>query len=155
MFSALFSFLGGSAFRMLWGEIAAWVSTKQEHSHEIERMRLQAELDAAQHARNLEAQRLQAELGIKEIAVRSEADLALKDLDVWGKAIDNAGKATGFMLVDVWNGIIRPLVATIAVILWVLALNSQGWKMTEWDKEIVGVVFGFFFASRELAKRGK
>lgn len=155
MFSALFSFLGGSAFRMLWGEIAAWVSSKQEHSHEIERMRLQAELDAAQHARNLEAQRLQAELGIKEIAVRSEADLALKDLDVWGKAIDNAGKATGFMLVDVWNGIIRPLVATIAVILWVLALNSQGWKMTEWDKEIVGVVFGFFFASRELAKRGK
>lgn len=140
---------------MLWGEIAAWVSSKQEHSHEIERMRLQAELDAAQHARNLEAQRLQAELGIKEIAVRSEADLALKDLDVWGKAIDNAGKATGFMLVDVWNGIIRPLVATIAVILWVLALNSQGWKMTEWDKEIVGVVFGFFFASRELAKRGK
>lgn len=155
MFSALFSFLGGSAFRMLWGEIAAWVSSKQEHSHEIERMRLQAELDAAQHARNLEAQRLQAELGVKEIAVRSEADLALKDLDVWGKAIDNAGKATGFMLVDVWNGIIRPLVATIAVILWVLALNSQGWKMTEWDKEIVGVVFGFFFASRELAKRGK
>ena len=155
MFSALFSFLGGSAFRMLWGEIAAWVSSKQEHSHEIERMRLQAELDAAQHARNLEAQRVQAELGIKEIAVRSEADLALKDLDVWGKAIDNAGKATGFMLVDVWNGIIRPLVATIAVILWVLALNSQGWKMTEWDKEIVGVVFGFFFASRELAKRGK
>ena len=140
---------------MLWGEIAAWVSSKQEHSHEIERMRLQAELDAAQHARNLEAQRLQAELGIKEIAVRSEADLALKDLDVWGKAIDNAGKATGFILVDVWNGIIRPLVATIAVILWVLALNSQGWKMTEWDKEIVGVVFGFFFASRELAKRGK
>lgn len=155
MFSALFSFLGGSAFRMLWGEIAAWVSSKQEHSHEIERMRLQAELDAAQHARNLEAQRLQAELGVKEIAVRSEADLALKDLDVWGKAIDNAGKATGFVLVDVWNGIIRPLVATIAVILWVLALNSQGWKMTEWDKEIVGVVFGFFFASRELAKRGK
>ena len=140
---------------MLWGEIAAWVSSKQEHSHEIERMRLQAELDAAQHSRNLEAQRLQAELGVKEIAVRSEADLALKDLDVWGKAIDNAGKATGFMLVDVWNGIIRPLVATIAVILWVLALNSQGWKMTEWDKEIVGVVFGFFFASRELAKRGK
>lgn len=155
MFSALFSFLGGSAFRMLWGEIAAWVSSKQEHSHEIERMRLQAELDAAQHARNLEAQRLQAELGVKEIAVRSEADLALKDLDVWGKVIDNAGKATGFVLVDVWNGIIRPLVATIAVILWVLALNSQGWKMTEWDKEIVGVVFGFFFASRELAKRGK
>ena len=56
---------------------------------------------------------------------------------------------------DLWNGIIRPLVATIAVVLWVMALNSRGWKMDDWDKEIVGVVFGFFFASRELMKRGK
>lgn len=155
MISALISFLGGSAFRMLWGEIAAWLSIKQEHTHEIERMRLQGDLDAAQHARNLEAQKLQAELGIKEIAVKSDADLALKDLDVWGRAIESANKPTGIVLVDLWNGIIRPLVATVAVVLWVLALNAQGWKMTEWDKEIVGVVFGFFFASRELAKRGK
>lgn len=155
MISALISFLGGSAFRMLWGEVAAWLTTKQDHSHELERMRLQAELDAAQHARNLEAQRLQAELGVKTIAVQSEADLALKDLDVWGRAIDNAGKATGLPLVDIWNGVIRPLIATIAVVLWVMALNAQGWKMSEWDREVVGVVFGFFFASRELAKRGK
>lgn len=155
MISALISFLGGSAFRMLWGEIAAWLTTKQEHNHEIERMRLQGDLDAAQHARNLEAQRLQADLGIREIAVKSDADMALKDLDVWGRAIESANKPTGIAFVDIWNGIIRPLVATIAVVLWVLALNEQGWKMSEWDKEIVGVVFGFFFASRELAKRGK
>lgn len=155
MISALISFLGGSAFRMLWGEIAAWFTAKQEHTHELERMRLQGDLDAAQHARNLEAQKLQADLGIKEIAVKSEADLALKDLDVWGRAIESANKATGVVFVDLWNGSIRPLVATIAVVLWVLALNAQGWRMTEWDKEIVGVVFGFFFASRELAKRGK
>ena len=97
MFSAMFAFLGSSAFRMLWGEIAAWMSAKQEHNHEIERMRVQAELEAAQHARNLEAQRLQAELGIREIAVKSEADLALKDLDIWGRAVDNASKPTGSM----------------------------------------------------------
>lgn len=155
MISALLSFLGGSAFRMLWGEIAAWFTAKQEHSQEIERMRLQGELDAAQHARNLEAQKLQADLGIREIAVRSDADLALKDLEVWGAAVSNAAKPTGIPFVDVWNGIIRPLIATIAVVLWVLALNEQGWRMSDWDKEIVGVVFGFFFASRELAKRGK
>lgn len=155
MISALLSFLGGSAFRMLWGEIAAWFTAKQEHSHEIERMRLQGELDAAQHARNLEAQRLQADLGIREIAVRSDADMALTELQAWGNAVNNASKPTGIAFVDIWNGIIRPLIATIAVVLWVLALNEQGWKMSEWDKEIVGVVFGFFFASRELAKRGK
>lgn len=155
MISALLSFLGGSAFRMIWGEVAAWFTAKQEHRQELERMRLQGELDAAQHARNLEAQRLQAELGIREIAVKSEADLALKDLEVWGAAVSNAAKSTGIAFVDIWNGIIRPLIATIAVLLWVMALNAQGWVMTDWDKEIVGVVFGFFFASRELAKRGK
>lgn len=155
MISALLSFLGGSAFRMLWGEIAAWISAKQEHAHELERMRLQAELDAAQHARNLEAQRLQSELGIKEVAVRSEADIALKDLEVWGDTVRQAAKPTGITLVDTWNGVIRPLIATIAVVLWVSAVNAQEWKMGEWDREVVGVVFGFFFASRELAKRGK
>ena len=155
MISALLSFLGGSAFRMLWGEIAALVTYKLEHAHEVERMRLQGDLDAAQHARNLEAQRLQADLGIKEITVKSDADLALKDLDVWGRAVESANKPVGILVVDLWNGVIRPLIATIAVVLWVLALNAQGWAMSEWDKEIVGVVFGFFFASRELLKRGK
>ena len=155
MISALLSFLGGSAFRMLWGEIAALVTSKLEHTHEIERMRVQGDLDAAQHARNLEAQRLQADLGIKEITVKSDADLALKDLDVWGRAVESANKPVGILVVDLWNGVIRPLIATIAVVLWVLALNAQGWAMSEWDKEIVGVVFGFFFASRELLKRGK
>ena len=31
MFTALFSFLGGSAFRMIWGEVTAFVSKRQDH----------------------------------------------------------------------------------------------------------------------------
>ena len=35
MFEALISFLGGSVFRMVWGEIASWYSKKMDHEHEM------------------------------------------------------------------------------------------------------------------------
>ena len=60
MISALIAFLGGSFVRMLMGEVAAWWTKRQDHSQEMDRMRLQGELDAAQHDRNQAAIRLQA-----------------------------------------------------------------------------------------------
>ena len=45
MISALLSFFGGTAFRMIWGELSAWLNKRQDHQHEIERLRLQADLD--------------------------------------------------------------------------------------------------------------
>jgi hypothetical protein len=155
MFSALLSFLGGSVFRMVWGEIAALLTARQDHRHEIERLKLQAETDAAQHARNLEAIKVQADLGVQTIRVQAEADIGGIEAQAWGNAVAALQQPTGIWAVDFWNGIIRPLAASIAIVLWVLALNSQGWQMGEWDKELVGVVLGFFFASRELLKRGK
>lgn len=155
MFSGILSFLGGSVFRMIWGEISAWITAKQNHAFEIERMDKQEALEAAQHARNLEAIRVQAELGIKTIQVQADADATRLELDGWSKAVAEATKPTGIFAVDCWNGVIRPLAASIAIILWVFALNQQGWKMGDWDKELVGVILGFFFASRELMKRGK
>jgi hypothetical protein len=153
--SAIISFLGGSAFRMIWGEVSAFFSARQDHRFEVERMRLQGELDGAAHARNLEAIRVQAELGVKEVQVKAEADIGRAEAEGFYAALREAQKATGIFLVDLWNGVIRPLAASIAIALWVLALDSQGWKMGEWDKELVGVILGFFFASRELTKRGK
>lgn len=155
MFSALLSFLGTSAFRMLWGEVAAWYTAKQEHAHELERLKLQGELDAAAHERNQAAIRLQAELGVKTIQVQGDIDISKIEADGWANAVANAAKPTGIKLVDAWNSSIRPLAATIALVLWVRALNQAGWVMTDWDKELVGAVMGFFFASRDLLKRGK
>lgn len=155
MFSALFSFLGGSVFRMIWGEVSAWVTAKQTHAQEIERMRLQAELDAAQHSRNLQAIEQQAKLGIETIRVQGEQIANQVELQGWAEAVASAQKPSGIWFVDTWNGIIRPLAASIAIALWVIALQEAGWKMTEWDRELVGVVLGFFFASRVLTKAGK
>lgn len=155
MIEALFSFLGGSVFRMIWGEVSAWYNKRQDHAFELERLRLQTEIDDRAHQRNQEALRLQSELGIKTIEAKMEADVATAEADAFVKAMENAFKPTGWAFVDIWNGIIRPTAATIALTLWVMKLYSQNWMMQEWDITLAGTVLGFFFADRSLGKRGK
>jgi hypothetical protein len=155
MIEALFSFLGGSVFRMVWGEVSAWYNKKQDHAFEIERLRLQGDLDAAQHIRTQEMLRLQNELGIQMVDAKAEADIGVEEAEAFTKAMQNAFKPTGWAFVDIWNGIIRPAAATIALALWILKLNSQNWLMQEWDITLAGTVLGFFFADRSLGKRGK
>ena len=155
MIEALFSFLGGSVFRMVWGEVSAWYNKRQDHAFEIERLRLQGDLDAAQHIRTQEMLRLQNELGIQMVEAKAEADIGVEEAEAFTKAMQNAFKPTGWAFVDVWNGVIRPAAATIALALWILKLNSQNWLMQEWDITLAGTVLGVFFADRSLGKRGK
>lgn len=151
--SALLSFLGGSAFRMVWGEVADFFKRRQEHAQELELQRVQGELAAAAHARTMETLRTQAELGIKTIEAQSDADEALAAADAFKVAMGEANKPTGIKGIDAWNGAIRPAAASIAILLWVFALNEQGYKMTEWDRELVGVILGFFFAHRVFSSK--
>ena len=152
---ALISFLGGSAFRLIWGQISDYFTQKQNHAQEIERMKLQGELDAQQHARNLESQRVQAELGVQVIRVQGEAKDSNLEMEGWAAAVANATRPSGIWFVDLLNGLIRPTAACIAIFLWVAALNTQGYKMTDWDKELVGVILGFYFATRIMVHRNK
>lgn len=155
MLEALFSFLGGSVFRMIWGEVANWHNKKLDHEHEMARMRLQEDLEQGAHERMQAGLRLQAELGIKTIEAQRDADVAKSEADAFMTAMQNAMKPTGIYWVDVWNGIIRPAAATLALVLWTLKLVAQNWIMQDWDLTLAGTVLGFFFASRELSKRGK
>lgn len=155
MFSALLSFLGGSVFRMIWGEISNFVNKKQDQTFEIERMRLQSELDDRAHQRTQEAIRLQAELGVKTIEAQSESNVMTAEAEAFANAMRDAFKPTGVYWVDVWNGTIRPACATVALTMWVLKLVHQGFVMQDYDLEITGVVLGFFFADRSLGKLGK
>lgn len=155
MFTGLIAFLGGSAFRMIWGELAAWLTSRQDHRQELERMRLQAELDAAQHARQQEAIRLQAELGVKTIAVQAEADIDRIAGEAWGELVTSTTRMTGIRFVDAWNQSIRPLLATLAIVLVVARIATAGWVLTGWDQELVAAILGLYIADRSLAKRGK
>jgi hypothetical protein len=155
MFTALFTFLGGSVFRMLWGEISAWITKGQDHAQEIDRMSLQNDFDAQAHIRAVEMLKVQSELGIKTIEAQAEANVSAVEAQAFDDAMKNAFTPTGISFVDIWNGIIRPAAATIALGLWVAKLHTQNYVMEEWDIALAGTILGFFFASRELSKRGK
>ena len=155
MFSALFSFLGGSVFRMIWGEISSFIEKKQEHAQEIERMRLQGDLDDKEHSRNMEALRVQSELGIKEVQVKSVADLANIDAQGFYDAFKAAEQPSGIAWVDAWNKMIRPLTATLCLAMLGLAFYQGGLVVTAFFMDLISSVLGFFFADRTLGKRGK
>lgn len=150
--SAIISFLGGAAFRMIWGQFADVWTKWQDHKHEQAMLALQAELDDKRHARDCERIRLQAELGVKEVMVQADADIARIEANAFLLSSSRATEKTGIWLVDLWNGSIRPAAASIALYLWVVALNTAGWVMTDWDRQLVGVVIGFYFASRVLTR---
>lgn len=167
MLTSIFSFLGGAVFRMIFGEIAAYFSKKQDHAQEMARMAFQAQADKdraeqqraavqEQHAMGIETIRVQSEANISQIAAQSGAQIAGLEAQGWSQAVQFAiTSKTGIWLIDAWNGAIRPSAATIALVLWFIALQAQNFKMGEWDKELVGMILGFFFASREMNKRGK
>ena len=153
--SALISFLGGSAFRMIWGEVSSYFTRKQEHALEMERMKVQGDLEAAQHARNLESIRVQADLGVKTIQVQAEADLARTDAAAWADAVAAVGRSTGIKFLDIWNGSVRPLLATIAIAVVLFEIIKNGFALSEWDRELVSAILGIYVADRTLGKRGK
>lgn len=155
MLSALFSFLGGSVFRMLWGEISAFFKAKQEHAQEIERMKLQADLEERRAIQDRERIKLQHDLGVKQIQVAGDVEVSKAEAAAFVEAMKEANKPTGIYAVDVWNGVIRPSYATLALLLWAFKVYQQGFKMDDFDIGMLAVIAGFYFADRSLAKRGK
>jgi hypothetical protein len=155
MFSALLAFLGGNVFRMLFGEVVSFLNKRQDHSFEVERMRLQGDLDSAQHARNQEAIRLQAELGVKTIRVAAEAAIGEIEAQGWLEAVRGTTKTVGIAFIDAWNGGIRPFVATWAVLMLTAHFASHGWVLDDNGWSICGAALGIYLADRSLFKRGK
>lgn len=154
MITALLSFLGGNVFRMIFGElISAW-NKKQDHAQEMDRMRLQGELDGAQHGRNLEAITVQANLGVKTIQVQAEAAVGEIEAQGWLEAVKATAMQTGLAWVDAWNAVIRPAVATWAIVMMSLH-EFHVITMSENTIALSGAALGIYLADRSLFKRGK
>lgn len=154
MISALISFLGGSVFRMLWGEVSSFLTKRQDHVQEMDRLRLQGEIDANQHARNLESIKVQAELGVKTIQVQAEANISEFESQAWLEAVKSTTRTVGIVWVDAWNATIRPGVATWAIVM--MTLGELGLMvLSENTLAIASVALGIYLADRNLMKRGK
>lgn len=155
MFSALFSFLGGSVFRMIWGEVASFIQKKQDHQHELEMSRLQAELEDKRHDRDMARIKLQSDLGVKEIQIAGDVAMQKAEMDAWLQAVRDVGKQTGIKWLDAWNGSIRPLLASLAIAVVVFEIAKNGFSLSDWDRELVAAILGIYVADRALLKRGK
>ena len=155
MITGLLSFLGGNVFRLIFGEIIAFLNKKQDHAQEIERMRLQADLDAAQHGRAMEAVTIQAQLGVKTIQVQSEAAIGQIEAEGWLAAVNATAKVIGIAWIDGWNAVIRPGVATWAIIMMTLGELGVIVHLSENTIAVCGVALGIYLADRSLFKRGK
>lgn len=148
MISALISFFGGSVFRMVWGEVSAWLTAKQQHAQDIESLKLKETLDAAAHVRSLESMKVQADLGVKTIEAQSTAD-------AFTQAVKDVGKSTGIVFIDIWNGSVRPALATASLIVICAEVIRNGFVLNDWDRELVGAILGVYVADRALVNRGK
>lgn len=152
--STLVSFFGGAAFRMIWGEFASWLNKKQDHDHEMARMEFQEKASAAQHERNLGAMQLQADLGVKTIQVQSEAAIDEIETDAWREVVKGTTKITGIRWVDAWNSMIRPAVATWAILM-ITGGEFELFTMSIFAAEVCAAALGIYLADRTLAKRNK
>jgi hypothetical protein len=154
MISALISFFGGNVFRMIWGEVSSYITAKQDHRYELDRIAAQEAIDAAQHARNQDAIKLQADLGVKTIQVQAESAIGQIESGAWATVVDGTTKTIGIAWVDAWNAIIRPGVAT-----WAIAMLSlEAFAMLTLSENSISVcsaALGIYLADRSLTKRGK
>jgi len=156
MIEAVISFLGGSVFRMVWGELSSYFTRKQEHAQEVERMRLQAELDQAAHIRQLQAIKVQADMQVQVVRVQGETAVDTLEAEGWLEAVKATGQKVGVLWVDAWNAVIRPGLATWGV--FMLTANEFGWLVNPLSDGTAAVIFaaiGIFVADRSLGKRGK
>jgi hypothetical protein len=148
MFTALFTFLGGATVRLLLGHAFDFITKWQDSKNEIAHLRLQGELDAAQHGRNLEAIKVQAELGVKVIEAQTESHVTQVEADAFVEAVKATGQKTGVFLVDLWNGVIRPFLATVCIALWISSLASRHFVLDDWDRSLMSLALGIFVGGR-------
>lgn len=151
MLTALITFLGGATFRLIVGYIHDFLTKWQDNRNEIARLELQGRLDAERHEREQSAQRLQAELGIKVLEVQTRRDQAAAEDAMLLEAIRGTQRATGIRWVDAWNGVIRPLLASVCIGLWVMSLWERSFKLDEWDRALMSLALGVFVGGRITA----
>ena len=148
MITALMTFLGGATVRLFLGHLFDLITKWQDQKNELARLTLQGQLDAAQHTRNLEAIKVQADLGVKVIEAQTEAQVTQAEADAFIEAVRATGQRTGIMWVDLWNGIVRPLLASMCIVLWVAKIVGAGFVLDEWDRELMGMALGVFVGGR-------
>ena len=154
MLTALFSFLGGSAFRLIFGAVMDWLNKRQDHDHEMELQRLQSELEASRHSRDMERIRLQSDLKVTEVKIMGDVAEQKAMADAFLEAVKATGQKTGVAFVDAWNASIRPAGASVSLLIWVGTMLAAGLVLSEFDRTLIAAFLGVFVGDR-IHTRGR
>jgi hypothetical protein len=152
--SAILSFLGGTAFRWIFGEVVGFLKAKQEYAQELAMLRLQHDQDRDKNQWRIEEFKAAAAAGVQVIEAKSEAmQRELMDR-AFLAATEATGRKTGIRWVDAWNASIRPGLATAAILLLVLQSVAPGYiVLTAFVQEVCGMALGIFVGGR-IANKG-
>lgn len=148
MLEAMISFLGGTAFRLIFGSVMDWFNKRQDHKHEMELQRLQNDMEAARHGRDQERIRLQADLKVQEVTVMADAAERKTMADAFLSAVQSTAVRTGVAWVDAWNASIRPAGATVSLAIWVGTMIVAGMVLSEFDRALIAAFLGVFVGDR-------
>lgn len=164
--TAIISFLGSAVFRWALEKVFGLFERGQDHKQEMERMRAQAEIDAAQHIRNLEALEVQSRLKLDLVKEEVRGAVEQADAQAFVESIRSAARPSGFQLVDAWNSAIRPFVSTVCVAVWLWLLSefvppyvasltsvekmALAVLLVEFTINLVASVIGWHFGTRSL-----
>jgi small-conductance mechanosensitive channel len=154
MLTAVLTFLGGVAGRMVLGHLLEALTKWQDAKNEIARLKVQGEIDAAQHDRLMTSMRLQSELGVKLIEAKTEAHVTQAEADAFVEAVKATSVRSGVWWADAWNTVIRPLLATVCIGLWVSSLIQRGFVLDDWDRSLMSLALGVFVGGRVQLKGG-
>jgi hypothetical protein len=148
----ILSFLGGTAFRWLFGEALDFLKRRQELANELALMQLQHEQDRDKHQWQQEAIKLHADMGVKVIEAQSEADDRRGAAEAFLAAVQGVNKASEREgVIGAWNASIRPLLATVAI--FALVGESAGWiTLSALFAEVSCAVLGVFVGERIRAR---
>lgn len=167
--SAFLSFLGGTAFRWLFGELIGFFKARQEHAQEMERMRLSFDQDAARHQWQQQAIAAHAAAGVQVIEAQAQASAgaaadaaflaAVQGVGALGAeagAVAVRGGFAGWLagVAVALNAFIRPELAQVSILLLVgAALWPQQVVLTGLVGEVVCGALGLFIGER-IKQRG-
>ena len=155
MIETLLAFLGGNAFRMLFGEISSAWTKWQDHRHELSMIEAQAKVDALRHSQQVEMVRIQAEQAVTVIRVQGDADVAKGEADAFVEAVKATATRTGVAWVDAWNGAIRPALASACIVMVAGDWAQSGFDLDNYSWALISAVIGVYVADRSLLARGK
>lgn len=149
MFTGLFSFLGGTAFRWLFGEVIGIIKARQDHQQELERLRLSFDHDAQRHQWQQQAIAAHAAAGVQVIEAQAQASAGAAADAAFLAAAQQLGQPSGVRWVDGFNSLIRPELAQVSILLLVgHALWPDAVMLAGIVGEVVCAALGLFLGGR-------